>query len=158
MDECYEIFDECYSSARNTSSVILKYFIKYSEFEKKGLENMDPYIYAKLACQAMFIYRLLEKEIGLQNLTKDERNAVMVMRRYKQMEVSDPSPKNYVKFSLWKNSEGTLKYKISDYQQDLKSEDGFEKLYAYLIPHPEIMHVIKEVFLKVALSKGIIEL
>lgn len=158
MDECYELFDDCYSSARNTSSVILKYLIKYTEFEKKGIKNIEPYDYAKLACQTMFLYRLLEKEISLLNLTSEEKNAVMVMRRYKQMEISDPSPKNYVKFSLWKNQEGILKYKISDYREDLKDDEIWEKLYAYLIPHPEIMQVIKEIFLKAALSNNLIEL
>ncbi|BAP63132.1 hypothetical protein [Methanococcus maripaludis] len=157
MEDQKAVFEECYSTAKNISSPLLKYFVKYNEFEKKGY-NIDPYTYTKLTIHSMLVFRLIEKEIELMDLSYEEKNTVDVLKRYKNRDISDLSPKNYLKFSVWINNEGNLRYRLSDVRQDLKEESMWTMVTAYLVPHTNILKTSNGIFLKAAMKYDLIEL
>ncbi|MBA2861973.1 hypothetical protein [Methanococcus maripaludis] len=157
MEDQTIIFEECYSTARNISSAILKYFIKYNEFEKKGYD-IDPYNYTKLTIHNMLVFRLIEKEIDMMDLSYEEKNTVALLKKYKNRDISELSPKNYLKFSVWASLDGNIKYRLSDCRQELKDDDKWDMVTAYLVPHTNIIKISNDIFLKTAIKNDLIEL
>jgi hypothetical protein len=106
----------------------------------------------------MLVFRLIEKEIESMDLSYEEKNTVDVLKRYKNRDISDLSPKNYLKFSVWINNEGNLRYRLSDVRQDLKEESMWTMVTAYLVPHTNILKTSNGIFLKAAMKYDLIEL
>ena len=157
MEYQKNMFEECYSTARNISSPLLKYFVKYGEFEKKGYD-IDPYKYTKLTLHTMVIFRLIEKEIDSMDLSYEEKNTIAVLKKYKNRDISDLSPKNYLKFSVWVSKDGNLRYRLSDCRQEFRGDGGWEMVTAYLVPHTNIIKISNDIFLKTAMKHDLIEL
>ncbi|MBA2840269.1 hypothetical protein HNP87_000781 [Methanococcus maripaludis] len=157
MGDQKAVFEECYSTAKNISSPLLKYFVKYNEFEKKGY-NIDPYTYTKLTIHSMLVFRLIEKEIESMDLSYEEKNTIDVLKRYKNRDISDLSHKNYLKFSVWVNTDGDIRFRLSDVRQDLKEEINWKMITAYLVPHTNIIKTSNAIFLKAAMKHDLIEL
>ncbi|ABO35089.1 conserved hypothetical protein [Methanococcus maripaludis C5] len=157
MEDQPNRFEECYSTARNISSALLKYFIKYGEFEKKGYD-IDPYKYTKLTIHNMLVFRLMEKEIESMDLSYEEKNTVAVLKKYKTHEILDLSPKNYLKFSVWVSTDGNIKYRLSDFRQEFREDNRWDMVTAYLVPHTNIIKISNDIFLKTAMKYDLIEL
>ena len=100
-------FDEITSSDISISATILNYLSKLLDYEKKEWLVNDPYEYAKFCIHTMFVIRMLEKDIDQIELSQKERNIVEMIKKYKFKELVEPYEKNYVRFSVWKNRNGT---------------------------------------------------
>jgi len=150
-------FDEITSSDISISATILNYLSKLLDYEKKEWLVNDPYEYAKFCIHTMFVIRMLEKDIDQIDLTQKERSIVEMIKKYKFKELVEPYEKNYVRFSVWKNRNGTLVYKLSDYRQKVVCEPSWEQVYSYLVLHPQIFPEIKKILLKTAEEKNLIK-
>ncbi|WP_048059165.1 DUF3012 domain-containing protein [Methanococcus vannielii] len=150
------LFEEISSPNISISSAISKYILKLRDYEKNEWNLNDPYEYAKFCIHTMFIIRMIEKEINVSNLTKKEKETLEIVKKYKFRELVEPYEKNYVRFSVWKNREGTLLYKLSDYRQKLPEENSWEQVYSYFVIHPKKFPEIKSIVLKTVKEKNLI--